>query len=288
MNISLGIITCRDRENLPGLLRCISSQRLRKVKIAEIFIVAPDEDEGYIKQVIEVSGELEKKIHFVNEGMRKGKYAAVNLFLKKAKSDVLVLCSGDVTLEENAIERLCAPLEDPRVGIVASRPVPTGSGRDRKLDETVRLIWELHHAISRSTPKFGELMAFRNLHFQIPRTAVDEEMIASLTLSRGYGGVYASEALAYNKGTRGVADYIRQRRRIYCGHLALKRVQGYTTPTVNNISVLRCLMSDKSLQRPSLSGLAYAALLEGFSRLLGTVDFIRGVDHSRWKIVQKG
>lgn len=287
MRVSLGIITCRDRENLPELLRSISSQRLKKVKIAEIIIVAPDEDEGYIRQVSEASGKWKRKLQLINEGRRKGKYAAVNLFLKQAKSDVLVLCSGDVTLEENAIERLCTPLVDPEVGIVASRPVPVGQGQNRMLYHSIELLWEFHHTISLSSPKFGELMAFRNLYLQIPRTAVDEEMLVSIIVSRGYKGVYARDAVVYNKGPKTAADYIRQRRRIYCGHLALQKGQGYTVPSVSNIRVLRCLLSGKSLKKPPLPGIAYAALLEGISRLLGAVDFIKGVDHSRWKIVRK-
>lgn len=287
MEVSLGIITCRDRENLPELLRSISRQRLKNVKISEIIIVAPDEDETYIKQAVEASGKWKRKILFVNEGTRKGKSVAVNLFLKLAKSDLLVLCSGDVTLEENAIERLCAPLMGPEIGIVASRPVPVGENRNRWLDQTVKLLWELRDAISLPTPKFGEFLAFRNLNLQIPKTAVDEEMLAALITSKGYRGAYARDAVVYNKGPKTVADYFRQRRRIYCGHLALKKEQGYTVPSVSNIRALSCLLSDKSLRKRQLPGLAYGTLLEGISRFLGTVDFIRGVDHSRWKIIHK-
>lgn len=287
MRVSLGIITCRDRENLPELLRSISRQRLKKVKISEIIIVAPDEDESYITQVIGASGRLKRKIQPINEGRRKGKYAAVNLLLQKAKSDILVLCSGDVTLEENAIERLCAPLEKQEVGIVASRPVPVGGSQNRKLEQTVELLWNLRDAISIPTPKFGELIAFRNLHLQIPKTAVDEEMLVALITSQGHKSAYANDAVVYNRGPETVSDYIRQRRRIYCGHLALKKAQGYIAPTVSNMKVLGCLMTHKSLKKPRLAGLAYAVLLEGLSRFLGTVDFMKGVDHSRWKIIRK-
>lgn len=283
MKVSLGIVTYRDREKLRELLRSISSQRLRKVRISEILIVAPEDDQAAIQKALKT-----QKVTLVNEGRRKGKYAAVNLFLKKAKSDVLILCSGDVTLEENAIERLCVPLEDLKVGIVASHPVPLGGGRNKRMEQTIGLLWELRHTISLSSPKFGEVIAFRNLHLQIPKSAVDEEMLVSIILSRGYRAAYACDAVVYNQGAKTAADYIRQRRRIYCGHLALKKEQGYTAPTLSNLKVLRCLLSDKSLRKPPLPGLAYAALLEGLSRFLGTVDFLRGTDHSRWKIIHKG
>ncbi len=281
--ISLGIVTCRDRDNLPKLIRSISAQKLKSVRIAEIIIVAPEGDQPAIRKAIR----NRKNMLLLDEGKRKGKYAAVNIFLRKAKSGILALCSGDVILEEHALEKLCAPLKDKTIGVVASRPKPLPEKKPTLLGSSVEMLWELRHALSDSKPKYGELLAFRNLHITIPKTAVDEEMIVSAILSEGYSGAYAPDAIVYNNGPKNAKDFIRQRRRIYCGHLALKKGEGYEVPTLNTFKIVAKGIVLGAKERKILPALAYGALLEGISRLLGTVDFLRNVDHSRWKIIDK-
>ena len=199
MNVSLGIITCNNKKTLSKLFRSISRQQLKKTKIREILIISTENNKQEVEGAIRFL-EVNTKIRTIYEKERKGKYAAVNIFLEKAVSKTLVLLSGDVILHRKAIENLCLPLFEKKVGIVASRPIPINLELKNKLGFTIFLLWELHHRISLSNAKFGELIAFRNLHFRIPMTSVDEEMIANLVLSRGYKSRYSPNSIINNKG----------------------------------------------------------------------------------------
>ena len=287
MNVSFGIITSGDILEISNLLTSISKQKLNKVKISEIIVVSTKEDEKHIKKAIKSQKELKKTTKLVIELYRKGKFNAVNLFLKKAKEKILILCSGDVTLHGKAIQELCLPFLYKTTGIVASHPIPIGLDLKKPLDYTVDLLWKVHHLLSLKNPKFGELIAFRNLNFQIPRTAVDEEMIVRTISLCGYKKIYAQNALVYNKGPRNVRDYIRQRKRIYCGHLDLNRKYNYKVITLDNFYILKNIFLSKkvSFKKPFL--LLCAIFLEGSSRLLGYIDFLLGKDYAVWDIIEK-
>ncbi len=289
MKISLGIITWKDRVNLRDLMESVSSQRLRRVHLDEILIVAPAEDSVFIDTLLTAHHSWRLPVRVLTEGHRLGKYAAVNIFLREATSPVLVLCSGDVVLHEDALERLCAPLADKKIGIVASRPVPRRGQKSSLMDDVAELLWELHDDLSARHPKFGELVAFRNLGFQLPRTAVDEEMIAALVTSQGYRETYARDAVVNNRGAQHISDYLRQRRRIYAGHLELRRETGRAVPSLGSVSLARLAIAARTPagKRKRLRTLAAGIALEGASRVLGYLDYLRKKDHSSWEPIPR-
>lgn len=289
MKVSLGIITWKDRANLRSLLESVISQRLRRVRLDEVLIVAPAEDSVFIDTLLTAHHSWRLPVRVLTEGHRTGKYAAVNIFLREARSPVLALCSGDVVLHEDALERLCAPLADRKVGIVASRPVPQRSTKSPLMDDVAELLWDIHDALSLRHPKFGELIAFRNLGFQLPRTAVDEEMIASLVAAQGYREAYARDAVVYNRGAQHVSDYLRQRRRVFAGHLQLRRETGRSAPSLGSVRLAGLALSRASPDggRKRLRALAAGIALEGASRVLGYLDYVRRKDHSSWEPIPR-
>ena len=283
MDISLGIITYKDRK-IDGLLESIKKQKLQKVRVKEIIVVCIEADKRHIRNLLRKYGFEKAKI--LTDKKRKGKYNAVNLFFKEAKSGILVMSSGDILLHEAAVESICRPFSDSRTGIVAARPLPMNINSENMLGFTVELLWELHHIISYQQPKFGEFIAFRNLGFILPKTAVDEETIASIIYSRGYKGRYAENAVIYNKGPGTVHDYIKQRRRVYCGHMQLRKISGYKVPTLDSVRIISHLLKRKELLKHPLKAL-YAISLESAARALGFFDYIAGKDYAVWKIIKK-
>ncbi|MEK6916337.1 MAG: glycosyltransferase [Nanoarchaeota archaeon] len=284
MDISLGIITYKDK-NLGKLLISLKNQHLKETRIKEIIFICSKKDRKHINRLVQKQ-KISKTIILV-EDKRRGKYSAVNLFLKKAKSKILVECSGDIILHENAIEELCMPFKDKKTGIIASNPIPQNLDIKKPLDYTIGLLWELHHNISLITPKFGELIAFRNLKFKLPKTTVDEEMIAHIIYSKGYKGVYAEKSIIYNKGPKIVRDYIKQRRRIYCGHLQLRKTHNYIVQTLNNTNIFSLVLKKELFTNRKMFMSIYAVILEGISRLLGYLDFLFSKEYSIWEIIDK-
>jgi len=275
MDISVGIIAHNEEKNIGRLLDTIKTQKTVETNIAEVIVVSSSSD-----QTNDIVRNTDVKL--ITQKRRMGKASAINLFMQNAKSNILVMCSGDIIPRPDTVEKLCAPFCNSKIGVVASKPIPiikTGL-----LGSIIQLQWELHHKISKTSVKFGEMIAFRNVFRRIKNTAADEEYIAMLVKAQGYIGVYSDHAIVQNKGPTSFADYINQRRRIQWGHLALKK-KGYTPASMQKSLVLRSYLQSTNLSNLFVNITALA--FEAFSRFLGTIDYIIGRDHSVWKMVKK-
>src|SRR5262249_17414027 len=155
----------------------------------------------------------DSRIRLLRQEKREGKASAVNLLLRHTKAEVIVLESADTIPLAETIEHMVAPFQDPTVGMVGGRPVPTNDPTTL-MSYAAHLIWELHHQISLQRPKMGEIIAFRNVFYQIPYdSAVDEASIEPLIVGQGMKLHYSPEAIVYNCGPETLHDFLKQRRR---------------------------------------------------------------------------
>ncbi|MFW9876719.1 MAG: glycosyltransferase [Candidatus Thorarchaeota archaeon] len=283
MDISIGVIAYNNEDTIGSLLETILNQKTKVVNIKEIVVVSSGSIDK-TNEIVKNFCEKNRKIKLVIQKRREGKYSAINEFLKVAKYNILVLESADTIPKNDAIENLCKPLNNKKIGIVASHPVPKKSNKNY-LGYVVKLQWLLHHKISLEKPKFGELIAFRNLFKKIKNTAVDEEHIAMLIQNSGFKGVYAQNAIVYNFGPETVSDFLKQRRRIYCGHLELKKKNNYKTPTIGNFYMLKILL--KEIKHSKVFPVTLAILLEGYGRVLGLYDYYTNKKHYIWEVVER-
>ena len=121
----------------------------------------------------------------------------------------------------------------------------------------VHMLWRLHHMLALKTPKLGEMVAFRSFVRSIPPdTAVDEASIEAIVVENGSTLAYAPDALIYNKGASSVSDFLKQRRRIYAGHIWLSKVQSYEVSTKKVGGIISVLLEDL---RPSPRTLLWTA-----------------------------
>ncbi len=286
MDISIGIMAYNEGGNIKKLLESLLSQKISSGRIVQVVVVASgctDDTEGIVKRF----SNQDSRVQLITQREREGKASAVNLYLKNVKGDIVVLESADTLPAENAIENLVKPFADERVGMVGGHPVPV-DGPNTLLGFSVQLIWRLHHEISRIKPKAGELVAFRNIIKQIPKnTAADEAWIESMVTKKGYILAYAPDAIVKNKGPETVLDLIRQRKRIYIGHLHLKKNQDYAPLTMDALAVLKVVLKHVELNPTRLLFLVMAVLLEAYSRASAIVDFyVLGRNPYRWEIAK--
>src|SRR5262249_6233497 len=126
------------------------------------------------------------RIRLFLQPRREGKAAAVNQFLSQAREKLLILCSADLVLQEDTIEQLIVPFENPEIGITTCRPVPVNDC-DQFMGFAAHLLWNLHHQINLSSFKCGEVIAFRKSFERIPyRTPTDEASIEPVIRGQGY------------------------------------------------------------------------------------------------------
>lgn len=283
VNCALGITAHNEEANIGRLLEAILAQQLRTVRLTEIIVVASgctDGTEAIVRRLAARDG----RIRLLVQPRREGKASAMNLFLREAREEVLVLSSADLLPAPDALEQLVAPFHDPEVGLTACRPEPVNDPATF-MGFAAHLLWDLHHEMNLHGFKAGEMIAFRRVFARIPQhTAVDEASVEPLIRGQGYAVRYAPQAVVYNKGPETVADFLRQRRRIYAGHLALRQDLGYGVSTMSGGTVLALLLRNLDWRPKPFIWTWGVVALEVYGRFLGWRDFKNRRNHTVWEI----
>ena len=276
MKASIGIMAYNEEANIGRLLEKLLEQKLDFVK--EIIIVndgSKDETKHIIKKF------LDNKVKLINLEKRGGKVNAINHFLKVAKSEIIILESADTIPKKNAIKRIFEEFKDEKIGIAGAQISPLNKGKDFA-NFFGSFIYKLHHEVSLKNPKFGELIAFRNVIKNMPLSAVDEECLAMLIKNKGYEFKYCPESIIHNKQPTSVKELIIQRRRIHAGHMDLNK-KGYSASTYKLKNVITALV--KNLKFKDIHLILGSVMLESYARMLSFYDVhIKKDDHYIWKI----
>ncbi len=284
MIVSIGIIVFNEEKNITHVLDSLLKQKLKKISIGEVLVVSS----GSVDNTNNLVSTYVKKyphIKLITQKRRQGKASAVNIFLKQARNHFVVIMSGDLLLKNNTIENLVSPLANSSVGIVGSHPVPVNDPKTF-MGFTAHLMWDLHHRISLSKPKIGEMIAFRKIFQKIPiLSAVDEANIEPLIRGQGYKAVYAPQAIVFNKGPENISEFIARRRHIAYGHHCVKKEYSYEVSTSNSFNIF--IMLIKNI-KPSFRFFLWTPMiitLEFYSRILGYLDYkLKLKNHTIWQI----
>jgi cellulose synthase/poly-beta-1,6-N-acetylglucosamine synthase-like glycosyltransferase len=261
-------------------------QQLETVEIREIIVVSS----GSTDRTDEIVRDYKKhdpRIHLLVEPERLGKASAINLFLRHQTERVLVVCSADLLPQSDTVEKLVAPFADPEVGMTSCRPVPVNDP-NTFMGFAAHLLWGLHHEINVTGGfKSGEMIAFIKIFERIPyRTSVDEASIEPVVRGQGYKVRYVPDAIVLNKGPDTVDDFLRQRRRIYSGHLDIKELLGYSVSTMSAGRVFKTLLSNLDWRPKQFLWTWLVVGLEAYGRYLGWRDYKNRRDHTVWEIAK--
>lgn len=282
--ISIGVMAHNEERNIGRLLRSLLAQKLHHVSISEIIVVSSGSSDRTNDIVKEVA-KKDTRIRLLNEQMRKGKSSAVNLFLQKAKKQIVIIMSADLLLEKGTLEQLVLPLRDKKIGLTGCHPVPINDPHTF-LGFAARILWGLHHKISLQQPKMGEMIAFRKVFKRIPSlSAVDEANIEPLIRGQGYTSLYVPNAIVYNKGPETIKEFIARRRHVYAGHLATKKEYSYEVATMSGFRIFWLLLQSMQPSWRYLLWTPFVILLEIYSRILGYLDYtFKLKSHTIWEM----
>jgi glycosyltransferase involved in cell wall biosynthesis len=281
---SVGIMAYNEEANIADAIGTILGQRLSASRITELIVVASGCEDRTVP-IVRGIARRDPRVRLIEQPQREGKAAAINLFIGAAASPVLLMVSADVLVEDGTIDALLRHFEDPGVGMVGGHPIPVNR-ETTFLGHAVHLQWRMHDRIARQTPKLGEIVAFRNVVPSIPTdTAVDEISIQALVEQLGYRLVYEPQAIVYNRGPTTVRDFLRQRRRIYAGHLRIATQQDYAAPTMSSSRVLRALVGSGAFATPRALVWSIGTVgLEAAARGLGHYDVVRRRPQHVWEM----
>jgi biofilm PGA synthesis N-glycosyltransferase PgaC len=242
LKTAIGICAFNEEHNIRFLLeRLISEQELPND--CRILVVCSGCTDGTI-DVVRQFQVKEKRIQPIVEEIRSGKANALNRIFREVKesADVLVLVNADALPEPRSISNLLSHLKSIDVGVVFARPVPF-EGSDGVCYRIVKLIWRLHHLISllRSPKLSGELCAIRTVCLQpIPdEIATDEPYIELVIRQQGYKIGYVPDAVVRIRCPTSISDLLKQRKRIWIGHMQLKQATGFDVSTSNFKNILQ-------------------------------------------------
>lgn len=241
--IVIGICAYNEENNIQSILQnLISKQHLPNS--CTILVVCS----GCVDRTVEIVKKfqtIDSRVKLIAEEERKGKAHALNIIFDYAKKlDFLVLVNADALPEQGAIASLIANLESGNAGAVFAQPVPF-QGPTGVCYSIVKSIWRMHHLISLiKSPKLsGELCAIRSLCLQpIPEDiATDEPYIEVAVRKQGYQIHYVPNAIVRIRCPTNISDLLEQRRRIWIGHMQLKRATGFSVSTSSFTNILRII-----------------------------------------------
>ena len=286
LELTVGVCAYNEEKNIGELLRQVLDQRMDGVVVREVLVVSS----GSTDRTDEIAGEiaaLDARVRLLPEPERRGKGFAVNVVLREAAGDIIVLAGADLRLENDTLQKLVKRFMDEKVGMAGARPVPTNDAGTFP-GFCSHLLWELHHRISLVSPKCGELIALRNLRYSIPSDMpVDEAYLEYRCRKDGLKIAYADDSIVRNRGPESVGDYIMQRRRIHAQHAYLSRKTGFVVSTANLGLVMSSLASSLKPDAKSLCFTAGAVSLEALCGLLGSYDlYLRGNIYIKWESVE--
>lgn len=281
---SVGIMAYNEAANIANAITSILRQPLEFGRIAEVIVVASGCTDDTVPIVADLA-HREARVRLIVQERREGKASAINQFLGAAHAPILLMASADVVLKEGTLDTLLAHFHDPTIGMVGAHPIPVNDERTF-LGATVHLLWRLHDQIARTAPKLGEVVAFRNVVPSIPLdTPVDEISIQAVITQLGYRLVYEPRAIVYNRGPATIADFLRQRRRIYAGHLLIQQQQGYSASTMSVGRVVSTLVASRPLASPRAAWYTLGAIsIEALARALGAYDYARRRPQHVWAV----
>jgi len=281
---SVGVFAHNEAANILHLLEAIRGQKLSDVCIREVIVVSSASTDGTDDLVRKFALD-NPMFRLITQAKREGKSNAINLFMKEAVSDVLVVISADVLPTPETLELLVSAFGDPQVGASGGRPFPINND-GRFMAYAVQLLWRLHHRMALISPKLGEMIAFRKVMNAIPGdSAVDEASIESMVKAAGLQLRYIPEALIYNKGPETLRDFIKQRRRIQNGHLWLIQNQHYQVVSQDKSTLAKILWQELVSRPRDAIKLLMVVLLESYCRALGSWDYrIKKKNPFAWEI----
>lgn len=256
------------KKNIPHILEGLLGQKTRKILIKKIVVIAS----GCTDRTAEIVREfarLNKKVILIEEAMRGGKASAINEFLKIASEPVVVLQSADTIPHHDCIEKLCRPfLKNKKIGMTGGAPIPVND-KNTFLGYIIHSWWWFH----RNIPRFGEIIAFRNILPSIsPTTAVDEAFIQAKLVKLGHTILHIDEARVNNKGPETVRDLIKQRRRIFNGHSRLMDEEKVKIDHMTKSSLRLILFEYKIHSFKELVWFFGGIVIEIYARILGAYD----------------
>lgn len=286
--VCIGVCAYNEEKNISFLLRNLLAQQ--DLSDEYEIVVACSGCTDSTPQIVEGFQMQSPLIKLIVDKERRGKAKALNdIFTYASGAKALILTNADAFPEPGSIAKLVKALDKASVGGAAGRPVPLRRG-SKLANMIVSLIWNLHDKISshESVKLSGELCALRpSLVRRIPTNlATDEPYIEMLIRREGYEIAYSPDAVVYVRGPENISEIVKHRRRIWTGHLQIKRIEGFVVSTSDFGHVLSMMVKNFRSNLRNLHILSLFVALELYSYILARYDISRDRIPFVWEMLK--
>lgn len=271
--------------NIANLLESVVKQRLRVGELERITVVASgctDETEEIVREWMR----RDTRIRLLRQRKRLGKARAINYFLAKDRSKVVVMVGGDVVLKQGCLENLVKHFQDKEVGMVGAR-IRSVNKDKTFLGFSNGLIWRLHDQMARDYPRLGEVTAWRRVFDKLPKeTICDEAEIEMLVRKKGLKLVYEPRAVGYNRGATKWGEYISRRRSVHLGHMIVRRRWGNKVESEKGWLVLKYWLKEVKGDYRRCWWYVGVVLVELLAKFLGKIDYYLNKKELVWLVAK--
>ncbi len=229
-SVTLIISAYNEEEVLPGKLENALALDYPADRLE--IVVASD---GSTDRTVAIAREFAARGVVVHEyRTNRGKNAALNDTVPLARGEIVVFTDANGMYRPDAMRRLVAYFDDPRVGSVcgeliylnySKNPVAEGYGTYWRFDQLQkRLESDLHTLLGAN----GSIFAIRrSLHRPLPNTVCNDMVLPILIAAAGHAVVYAPDAVSTEAGSADLREELRRRSRIIArGILGVRAVAG--------------------------------------------------------------
>jgi cellulose synthase/poly-beta-1,6-N-acetylglucosamine synthase-like glycosyltransferase len=266
--VSICVPAFNEEKNIGKILEALINQITNKVFINKIVVVSSastDNTDNIVKDFCK----KDSRVQLIQQKTREGKAAAINAFLKLINDEIVVIESADTIPQPNTIEHLCLPLlNDKSIGMTGGAPIPVNDPKTF-LGYIIHTWWWFH----RNIPRFGEIIAYRNIIKALSTTtAVDEAYIQAKMIQLSFKAVHVDEAVVFNKGAEHIRDLIKQRRRVFNGHARLYQKENIKIDNMTKSTLYLLLFKFPINSFKELLWIFGGIMLEGYAYMLGMYD----------------
>jgi len=229
-SVTLVISAYNEEEVLPAKLENALALDYPKDRLE--IVVASD---GSTDRTVAIAREFAARGVVVHEyRANRGKNAALNDTVPLAHGEIVVFTDANGMYRPDAMRRLVAYFDDPRVGSVcgeliylnySKNPVAEGYGTYWRFDQLQkRLESDLQTLLGAN----GSIFAIRrSLHRPLPNTVCNDMVLPILIAAAGHAVVYAPDAVSTEAGSADLREELRRRSRIIArGILGVRAVAG--------------------------------------------------------------
>lgn len=278
-SVSICIPAYNEEKNLKKLLDALLKQKTQKAHISKIGIVSSASTDNTVS-IVEEYMKKDSRIMLIRQEKREGKASAINAFLRSTNDHIIVIQSADTLPTDETIEHLCVPIiENDGIGMTGGAPYPIDDP-EKFLGYIIHAWWWFH----RNIPRFGEIIAFRNILGELSTTtAVDEAYIQAKIVQKKLKVVYVDKAVVFNKGADSVTDLIKQRRRVFNGHARLMQEENVHIDNMTKSSLRLLLFKYEMKNLKEFMWFTCGIGIEAWARILGAYDLkIKGHNPFIW------